>query len=455
MATVEGVVVDSLHGGPLVGAEVMAEGMDRLGITDSTGHFRIDSVAAGRYRLGLFHPLLDSIGVGIVSPPVPVVAGQTLEVALATPSPAATVALACGGAPPPSDTSIGVGPSALLGRVLDAETDEPVAGVRVSLFWNQIKMDRSGLHQRRLVRDTVSGRSGEFRFCALPASLEGIVRIAADTGTRDFIGRAFAMNRRLVGFAVLRVPRVAPTATAAARTPTGAPTDSSGKATPGAVLTGRVTTSEGGPVPGAQIQLVGGSRSTTTGDSGQFTLRGLPTGTRTVSVLAVGWNPVERPVDLALRAPSQIVIPMGVRTAVLDTVVVAARLKAGYDRVGFNQRKARGVGRYLDATEIERRGAGDFFGLMAGMPGVRLALGRGAHPFLAGTRSGNGCIGYFVDGTQYREMTRGDIDNFVRPEEIGGIEVYQPLDGPVHYVGGANAMGCVTIMIWTKSTLGL
>ena len=38
-----GVVGDSIHGGPLVGAVVSLVGTDRKGTTDSTGKFRIDS----------------------------------------------------------------------------------------------------------------------------------------------------------------------------------------------------------------------------------------------------------------------------------------------------------------------------------------------------------------------------------------------------------------------------
>jgi len=75
--TIRGIVVDSLNGGSLVGAQVSLENIALQAITDSTGRFRIDSVPAGEYRIGVFHPLLDSLGFGIASPPLTVTAGKT------------------------------------------------------------------------------------------------------------------------------------------------------------------------------------------------------------------------------------------------------------------------------------------------------------------------------------------------------------------------------------------
>src|SRR6185312_3309723 len=60
--SVVGIVGDSLHGGPLAGAIILLDGQSREAVTDSIGRFRIDSVSAGRYRVGIFHPVLDSLG---------------------------------------------------------------------------------------------------------------------------------------------------------------------------------------------------------------------------------------------------------------------------------------------------------------------------------------------------------------------------------------------------------
>src|ERR1700689_278550 len=47
MGVIVGIVVDSLHGGPLKGAQVSVEGLNPLAVTHSTGRFRVDSVPPG------------------------------------------------------------------------------------------------------------------------------------------------------------------------------------------------------------------------------------------------------------------------------------------------------------------------------------------------------------------------------------------------------------------------
>jgi hypothetical protein len=67
VARVSGVVFDSVAARPLTGAIVQlvpaAERAVALSVqTDQSGSFAFDSLGAGRYLLGFFHPLLDSLG---------------------------------------------------------------------------------------------------------------------------------------------------------------------------------------------------------------------------------------------------------------------------------------------------------------------------------------------------------------------------------------------------------
>src|SRR5580692_1745793 len=49
-------------------------------VADSAGRFRIDSVPPGTYRIGIFHPLLDSLALSIASAPVNITADSALAV---------------------------------------------------------------------------------------------------------------------------------------------------------------------------------------------------------------------------------------------------------------------------------------------------------------------------------------------------------------------------------------
>lgn len=479
-----GLVVDSLYGRPLVGAQISVEGVNSQAFTDSTGRFRVDSVPAGRYRIGVFHPLLDSLELSIASPPLAVAAGKTLSVIFATPSAATFVRLSCGDMA--VDTMAGIGRAVLIGHVLDAETDAPAAGVRVSLHWIDIQASPSiGVHRIVRVRDTTTGPSGQFRFCHLPSQLAGTARATSVTADSVAVSRPYAMNGRLVGFLVLHVPGID---TAARHSAHGAPSDGSAVSLAGGgVLTGRVTRPDGGgPFAGAQVMVLGSKQTAVTGDSGQFTLRGLPTGSRTLEVRALGWEPVTLAVDLAQRETRQVVVPLAIKTAVLQAVVVTATLNAGLHRVGYDARKQMGIGHFLGPDDIANRNAFEFADLMMGMPGVLRRPGPNGEDYLTGSRGGGGCVGYYVDGIQYHEMTRGDINTYVRPDDIGAVEMYQPSEAPAQYAysapsmsapsmsgggGRGNAMmrsagtmgatsgsggtGCVKILIWTKGRLGL
>ncbi|HEY4953808.1 MAG TPA: carboxypeptidase regulatory-like domain-containing protein, partial [Gemmatimonadaceae bacterium] len=68
-AAITGVVVDSLNGRYLRGADVIIEGAKTSLVTDSLGKFRIDSLPPGTYQVGVFHPLLDTLGISLASRP--------------------------------------------------------------------------------------------------------------------------------------------------------------------------------------------------------------------------------------------------------------------------------------------------------------------------------------------------------------------------------------------------
>jgi hypothetical protein len=315
----------------------------------------------------------------------------------------------------------------------------------------------------------------------LPANLSGVARVVSATRDSGIVSRPYSTNSHWISYVVLHVPA---SDTSAGRGRSQIASNANATSSAGGVLTGRVVRPDsGGPVVGAHVMVLGSRETTVTGDSGEFTLRGLPTGTHTVDVRALGWQEVTVAVELAQREPRRVVIPLEIKTAVLQAVVVTAALNAGLHRVGFDTRKQMGIGHFLTPDDIEKRSAFEFVDLMAGMPGVVRRPGPFGEDDLAPTRGGGGCIGYVVDGTPYQELTPGDINTYVHPDDIGAIEVYQPSESPAQYAytppmiststggrsrsmaggttrpsmprtssGGTN---CVKIVIWTKARLGL
>src|SRR6266513_2478452 len=68
-AGISGVILDSLNAGYLAGAEVVVQGANVSRLTDSSGKFRFDSLPPGNYQVGVFHPLLDTLGLSLATQP--------------------------------------------------------------------------------------------------------------------------------------------------------------------------------------------------------------------------------------------------------------------------------------------------------------------------------------------------------------------------------------------------
>ena len=61
-----------------------------------------------------------------------------------------------------------------------------------------------------------------------------------------------------------------------------------------------------------------------------------------------------------------------------------------------------------------------------------------------------GCVNFWVDGSPWEEMTPGDIDGFVRPQEIVAIGVYSGSTAPPNFQK-AGQSSCTSIVIWTQA----
>src|SRR4029079_1826192 len=119
-ATLARVVIDSVNGRYLPGAEVVIEGAKIALVTDSLGKFRVDSLKPGTYQVGVFHPLLDTLGVSLDTQAFHLGPDSTTFIALAVPSAQTLIKRACPVAGPRAQ-----GTSAIIGRVARSEHTQP------------------------------------------------------------------------------------------------------------------------------------------------------------------------------------------------------------------------------------------------------------------------------------------------------------------------------------------
>lgn len=418
-ARLEGVIVDSLRGGFANGASLNITGTRRFAFVDSLGQFRIDSVPPGDYQVALFHPMLDTLGVSVVTLPIAFAPDSTVFLALAIPSAPTIMRAKCSGFSADS--------GALLGVVLNADSGEPVAGAEVRVGWTDLIIgEKVGIRYEPQNRTATADESGRYRFCGLPAQLSA--DISAARGGDSTATLPIAYEAANLGMANLFMPL---SDTGAAGVSPGA------SAVRGAELRGVVLDSAGAPLAGARVGLGASPDAAVTDSNGAFTLGGQRSGTQALLVRKLGYNPAEMIVHLTRRVPREVTVRLGVFVPVLEAVLVQARRTAGLERVGFAARQRTGMGRYITQAELDRRNAFDVSDFLRHLAPARASGFGGA------------CTTYWVDGIRWNF---GTPDDFMVPQEVGAIEVYSSAFVPAEFQSFEGA--CRVVVIWTKWRLG-
>lgn len=170
-ATLTGVVFDSTHGAPLVGARVFLSGTQHHAATDSSGRFRLINLPSGRYSVGFLHPRLDSVGVLARTVEVALVAPHSTATLLVVPSVATIRAVKCPGAPAASGMLTGV--------VRDAD-GAAVPGSVVRVQWERpTRVGERAVVKNMQVARIDTDEHGRYHACGLPPQTPITVRAAA------------------------------------------------------------------------------------------------------------------------------------------------------------------------------------------------------------------------------------------------------------------------------------
>lgn len=452
---ISGAVIDSVRGGLLIGGIVAVDGLGRIGVTDSVGVFVIDSVPPGEYRLALLDDLLDTLSLSVVSPDIRVVAGDTTYLVMALPSPETIVGAKCGAGPYPG------GSSALVGVVINAETERRVAGADVVLAWSEVQASRDiGLRTIPRQRSTKTAEDGSFKICGLSNEIRA--ELMAWSGTDTTAAVPFSFVHPQLAMRTLALPSgivadSVTTDTVGAGAPTAVQADPQPGVTRGrrgrSTISGRVTTLGGTPIVGARVSLSGAEGVTLTNERGAFVLGGQPAGTQSVLVRRLGFEPAEFAVNLSPTRPTEVSVELPEFVPVLSTVVVRGRVDAALDRVGFSRRKQAGMGHYMMLEDIDRRGAMRTVDLLADFPMLRAISTGGTNRQITGRSRGlsTNCVTFYVDGMVW--MGDDSPIDFMHPQEIGAIEAYTAATTPAEFARTLNA--CETVVIWTRHRLGI
>ena len=427
-ARLSGVVIDSVNGRYLSGAEVIIQGANLTLTTDSSGKFKVDSLMPGTYQVGVFHPLLDTLGVSLATQPFHLGPDSSSFIALAIPSAATLIKRACPVLGPRAQ-----GTSAVIGHVTDPETLQPVSGADVSIAWLEIEASKQfGVRRTpRVLRDSTDAQ-GEFKICGIPSSMQASLQARKGNAVTSEIPITLGDQQSELF----------------ARTMLLSQADSGAK-TGKATITGRVVL-EGAPSnAGSRVELVGTDQIALTNEKGEFTMRNLPSGSHVLLARHLGFGAETVPVDLSSYQPKQVTIKLPKYVAIIDPVVVTARRAASLDKVGFNQRRKTGQGFYLGPETIQAMHPNYLTDILRRVPSLRVSYSpTGDVVSSSRDATGNGCVQYYVDDMPWMSNTPGDINDFVNGNEVVGVEVYAGPGVPAQYTRGMQ--DCTTVVLWTK-----
>jgi hypothetical protein len=427
-ATISGVVYDSIAHAPLDGATIQlvsADGSSRVARSaesDSLGHYVVANLPAGRYSVGFFHPVLETLGIEPPLRPISVEGNKPMRVDLGTPGVPQYRAAVCG-------PEYAARPGAIIvGIVRDARDLSALPATKVTAQWMEMTFTKNGTVRKFPSAAATTAPNGWFALCDLPSP--GTISLLAARG-------ADSLERLEVDIPETGVVRkelyFAPSA----------------RASDGRIF-GTVLTAEGGrPVVGAKVAISGGPE-TRTNDRGEWTIIGAPYGTRVMEVRAIGFYPDRRPVNVIAEA-APVRVKLSTMRAVLDTIKVSAS-RVAYDASGFMNRRRAGNGKFFTAQEIDVRGGVVTSDIFRSVPGLTVERDPNTGEPAISMRGPFGYCGptVFLNGNRLPGIHAGDIDDIVSLKEVKGVEIYSEASVPGEFKDFTRMDSCGSIVIWTK-----
>ena len=196
-----------------------------------------------------------------------------------------------------------------------------------------------------------------------------------------------------------------------------------------------------------EMTSVGASSPTATAltdPGGEFSMKSVPAGDYVIRVTRLGYREIQDTIDLAEGPPAQLTAYLTPEAIDLPPMVVIVEQGTPPKMLGFERRRAQGIGTFLTRADIEKRHAARVTDLFRSVPGVRIVPARQTGDGILTMRGG--CRpALIIDGTPiYGGLS---LDMTMTPQDIEGIEVYGLAGTPIEY----SRSQCGTIMVWTRA----
>ena len=407
--------------------------------TDSTGAYHLDSLPAGDYLAGFFHPAIDTLGIELSPRVVRVVSGRH-RADLASPSPRQLSALLC-------DSALADSSALVIGHVRSAESEEPITGASVVFEWTEMSFERAtGTRSVERSATATTKAAGWFALCGVPAGSPLLVRALFHGDTTGYVPHESEVHglRHLSFLIGHDVRAVRQDSAAGDSASTGTLLRGTSR------LRGRVVNGEEAPVANARVEVAGTGLTATSNDAGNFVLDSLPSGTRTAVVRAIGFQPLEAIVQLPSARETVANFRFAEAAVTLAPVAVNATMVYSRKLQLFEAHRKRAVGGvFLRAGAGTASQTWELPTYAQQAPNTRVLYMQGRWTVSMKLRRGECIPSLWLNGSRFTFGGFDELTTYLRAEEILGVEIYtRALGLPADLIDPRSE--CGAIAVWTQ-----
>jgi len=222
------------------------------------------------------------------------------------------------------------------------------------------------------------------------------------------------------------------------------------------VLAGRVRDPLGHPLIAATVLAEERGLSTIVTDSGTFSLRNIPNGKTSFTVMRIGYAPVTFDIEMPPDTTVFVDVHLQPVTTLSETKVTGTALSPKLARTGYYMREKTGLGYFLhpeDLAKIKDLGYASLY--LRELPNVfvRKSPGIGYSVLMQATAPGiSGQVlcapTLFIDGT----LIKAPVDESLDPGDVYAVEVYtHGAQLPASFNASMADIPCGVVAFWTKA----
>lgn len=199
-------------------------------------------------------------------------------------------------------------------------------------------------------------------------------------------------------------------------------------------VTGQIVGVDAGdPLSGVTVQLQGEERGTVSNESGRYLLQGIPAGTYTLEVSALGYRTITRTVDVAAGGTAEADFSLELRPVEVGGINVSVLRPDMQPQAELTER---------EVQRANPKDAGQVLRSLTGVEAVRRGP-LGLDPVVRGLRETE--IGTYLDGTRQFPQGPARMDSPLTHLDPSAISDIQVVKGPYALTWGAGNMSAIRV----------